>query len=36
MEWTELIEFVSKQLLVLVVFLIGFYLGYLLGTRDAE
>ena len=35
MEWQELIEFVTKQLLIFVVFLSGIIIGYMYGQRDA-
>jgi hypothetical protein len=33
MEWQELIEFVTKQLLIFVVFMCGIVLGYIYGFR---
>jgi hypothetical protein len=33
-EWNELIEFVTKQLLIFVVFMCGLIIGYMYGRRD--
>jgi hypothetical protein len=34
MEWNELIEFVTKELLIFVVFMGGLIIGYMYGRRD--
>ena len=34
MEWHELIEFITKQLLIFVVFMCGMIIGYMYGFRD--
>jgi hypothetical protein len=34
MEWQELIEFVTKQILIFIVFMCGLILGYAYGFRN--
>ena len=34
MEWHELIEFLTKQILIFIVFMCGLILGYVHGFRD--
>jgi uncharacterized protein HemY len=34
MEWQELIDFLTKQLLIFVVFLSGIVIGYMYGRKD--
>jgi len=34
MEWGELTDFVTKQLLIFVVFMCGLIIGYMYGHRD--
>lgn len=34
MEWGELIEFITKQLLIFVVFMCGLIIGYMYGFRN--
>ncbi len=34
MEWHELIEFLTKQVLIFIVFMCGLILGYVYGFRD--
>lgn len=35
MEWHELIEFITKQILIFIVFMCGLIMGYIYGHRDA-
>ena len=34
MEWHELIEFLTKQVLIFIVFMCGLIIGYIYGHRD--
>lgn len=34
MEWQELIEFLTKQILIFIVFMCGLIIGYVYGIRE--
>ena len=36
MEWNELIEFVTKQILIFIVFMCGLIVGYVYGLREGD